>query len=49
MSQRVVVALAIGLVAGAYWVYASWANPTGVSDFDQLWAGARAMLDGANP
>ena len=49
MSQRVLVALAIGLVAGAYWVYASWANPTGVSDFDQLWAGARAMLDGANP
>jgi hypothetical protein len=43
------VSLAIGVVAGAYWFYASWANPTGVSDFDQLWAGARAMLDGANP
>ena len=48
-SRRVLVSLAIGLVAGAYWFYASWANPTGVSDFDQLWAGARALLDGANP
>jgi len=45
----VLVSLAIGLAAGAYWFYASWANPTGVSDFDQLWAGARALLDGANP
>jgi len=48
-SQRLLVSLAIGLVAGAYWFYASRANPTGVSDFDQLWAGARALLDGANP
>ena len=47
--QRVLVSLAIGLIAGGYWFYASWANPTGVSDFDQLWAGARALLDGANP
>jgi hypothetical protein len=49
ISRRVLVSLAIGLVSGAYWYYASWANPTGVSDFDQLWAGARALLDGANP
>ena len=48
-SQRLLVSLSIGFVAGAYWVYAAWANPSGVSDFDQLWAGARALLDGANP
>lgn len=49
VSRRFAVAAAIGLLAGAYWFYASWANPTGVSDFDQLWAGARAMLAGQNP
>lgn len=48
-SHRVLVSLAIAIAAGAYWFYASRANPTGVSDFDQLWAGARAVLDGANP
>jgi len=49
VSRRIAVAAAIGVLAGAYWFYASWANPTGVSDFDQLWAGARAMVAGTNP
>jgi hypothetical protein len=48
-SQRLLVAVAIGVVTAGYWFYASWANPTGVSDFDQLWGGARALLAGENP
>src|SRR4029453_10453809 len=48
-SRRLAAAVAIGLAAGTYWFYASWANPGGVSDFDQLWTGARAMLAGDNP
>ena len=48
-SRRLLAALAIAAVAGGYWYYAAWANPGGVSDFDQLWAGARALLAGENP
>ena len=46
---RLAVSLIIAASAGGYWYYASWANPTGVSDFDQLWAGARALIEGQNP
>jgi hypothetical protein len=48
-SRRLLVSLAIASVAGTYWYYAAWANPGGGSDFDQLWAGARALLGGENP
>ena len=47
--QRALAALAIAVLAGAYWFYAARVNPGGVSDFDQLWAGARALLSGQNP
>ena len=47
--SRAVVALLIGGAAAGYWFYASRANPSGVSDFDQLWVGARALLAGRNP
>ena len=47
--HRLLVALAVAVAAAAYWLYNTRANPTGVSDFDQLWAGARALLEGANP
>ena len=48
-SRRLLAAIAVAAVAGSYWYYAAWANPGGVSDFDQLWAGARALLAGENP
>ena len=43
------VSLGIAAAAGSYWYYAAWANPGGVSDFDQLWAGARALIAGEDP
>ena len=46
---RLIVSLLIAVAAGGYWYYAAWINPTGASDFDQLWTGARALVAGENP
>ena len=48
-ARRLMVSLGIAAAAGSYWYYAAWANPGGVSDFDQLWAGARALIAGEDP
>lgn len=48
-SRRLLASLVIAAMAGGYWYYAARANPGGASDFDQLWAGARALLAGQNP
>jgi hypothetical protein len=44
------VSLAAGLIAAAYvWWYYAHAVPWAWSDFDQLWIGARALLDRRDP
>jgi hypothetical protein len=48
-AQRILAAVVVAAVAAGYWFYAAWANPGGASDFDQLWAGARALTAGENP
>ena len=46
---RAAIAAVISLAAGLYvWAYAR-ANPDFVSDFDQLWASARALLEHKSP
>lgn len=46
---RIAIAVAVALGAGVYvWGYAR-SNPDFVSDFDQVWAGARALWDGKDP
>jgi hypothetical protein len=46
---RAAIAATVSLAAGLYvWAYAR-ANPDFVSDFDQLWASGRALLDHRNP
>ena len=48
-SARIAIAIAVGLAAGVYvWAYAR-ANTDFVSDFDQVWAAARALWDGKDP
>ena len=42
-QRRLAIAMAIGLVCGIYVTMHGWANPDFVSDFDQVWAGARAL------
>jgi hypothetical protein len=46
---RLVFALAIGILTAVYVVAYGRANPDVVSDFDQVWAGARALWNGKNP
>lgn len=47
--ERVMVALAVGLLA-ALWIRShALSAPDFKSDFDQVWVGARALLDGKNP
>ena len=48
-STRAAIATAVALAAVAYVVAYARANPDFVSDFDQLWAGARALWDGKDP
>ena len=46
---RVAIAVAVALAAGLYvWAYAR-ANTDFVSDFDQVWAAARALWEGEDP
>ena len=48
-SARIAIAIAVGLAAGVYvWAYAR-ANTDFVSDYDQVWASARALWDGRDP
>ena len=48
-SARIAIAIAVGLAAGVYvWAYAR-ANTDFVSDFDQVWASARALWEGRDP
>ena len=42
-------AIGLGLVCGLYVLAHGRANPDFVSDFDQVWAGARALLEGKDP
>lgn len=47
--RRLAFAIAIALAAGAYtWLYGAF-NPQHTSDFDQVWAAARALHAGDNP
>jgi hypothetical protein len=48
-QTRLAIALAIGLLCGIYVMMHGWANPDFVSDFDQVWAGARALWQDKNP
>ena len=48
-DRRVLVAALIGLVCLAYVTAHSLANPDFTSDFDQVWAGARALWQGKDP
>jgi hypothetical protein len=46
---RLAVSAAVGLICGFYVVMLGRANPEFVSDFDQVWAGARALWEGKDP
>jgi hypothetical protein len=46
---RLAFALLLGVVAATYAVAHGRANPEFVSDFDQVWAGARALWQGKDP
>lgn len=48
-SARLALALLVGTVSAAYVVAYALANPDFVSDFDQVWGAARALLAGDNP
>jgi hypothetical protein len=48
-SHRWAFAALIALVSAAYVFFYARANPGFVSDFDQVWAGARALWRGENP
>lgn len=46
---RLLFALFCGVASACYAYAVGWANPDFVSDFDQIWAGGRALLDGKDP
>ena len=48
-SQRAVFATVLGLAVATYVVFHGLANPDFTSDFDQVWAGARALWHGKDP
>ena len=48
-QKRFAIAMAIGLVCGIYVTMHGRANPDFVSDFDQVWAGARALWQDKDP
>lgn len=48
-SRRVAFALLLGALSAIYAAAVGLANPEFVSDFDQVWAAARALLDGRDP
>jgi hypothetical protein len=47
--RRLLFAAALGLGCALYVVALGTSNPDFVSDFDQVWAGARALLDSRDP
>lgn len=47
--RRLLFALGLGVLSAAYACAVGWGNPEFVSDFDQIWAGARALLQGKDP
>lgn len=48
--RRALVALLLGLLAASYVLYIyGWRKPLVVSDFDAIWAGARALVAGQDP
>lgn len=48
-GQRLALAVSLGVAAAAYvWLYGAF-NPQHTSDFDQVWAAARALSSGENP
>jgi hypothetical protein len=49
LRLRLAFALLLGIAAAIYVVAHGRANPDFVSDFDQVWAGARALLQGKDP
>ena len=49
MWRRILFAGALGVVVVAYVTALGLKNPEFVSDFDQVWAGARALWDGRDP
>lgn len=49
LSARIALAVALGACSALYVVAFAWANPDFVSDFDQVWGAARALLAGDNP
>ena len=48
-SARIALAAALGVCSALYVVAFAWANPDFVSDFDQVWGAARALVAGDNP
>lgn len=48
-AARLAIALAIGVASATYVVAFAAANPDWASDFDQVWGGGRALLDGESP
>ncbi len=48
-TLRATFALALGLAAAIYVIFHGRANPQFTSDFDQIWAGARALWQGKDP
>src|SRR5687768_6262295 len=54
-SQRLLFALVIALASAAWWVEKFFSDPFDpqiprlISDFDQVWLGATALLNGADP
>lgn len=49
IGARAAFALLLGVACAVYVVAHGRANPDFVSDFDQIWAGARALLEGKDP
>jgi hypothetical protein len=48
-SRRLLLAALVAVSSGTYVYFYARANPDFVSDFDQVWAGAAAVLRGENP
>lgn len=48
-DRRLLLAVAVALATAAYSAAYGWANPQFTSDFDQVWAAARALVARENP
>ena len=49
LTQRLLFAVLVAIGSGTYVYFYARANPDFVSDFDQVWAGAAAVVRGDNP